>query len=223
MSMQNHYPNTAGFTLIELIVSLALFATVSTVAVGSLVVLINNNRDVRAEQALITNVSFALDMMTRDLRTGFDYVCQTSTSQSFEGIFNLNNSISLDTNANCVDGKSADAGSGSYRHGVSFVDAQSQIAGVDRTRTTYYIRRDQDGALDLRRLRGDRSTTNPSQSIISDQITILDADVIVTNAALIGDEPDGRQPTVTILLHVQGEDGRDHHLQSTITQRILDI
>ncbi|MCD5382476.1 MAG: type II secretion system GspH family protein [Candidatus Pacebacteria bacterium] len=72
----------SGFTLVELMVSIAIFAIVMTISMGTLVVLIDTNSRAQGVHSVITNISFALDSMTRNIRTGFDYYCTSSTVTS---------------------------------------------------------------------------------------------------------------------------------------------
>lgn len=64
-----------GFTLIELMVSVGLFAVVMTVSVGTLLALIDANRKAQSIKSIMNNLNFALDSMTRTVRTGIDYYC----------------------------------------------------------------------------------------------------------------------------------------------------
>jgi prepilin-type N-terminal cleavage/methylation domain-containing protein len=64
-----------GFSLVELMVSLSLFSTVMVISVGTLLVMININAKGQALYSSSTNLSFALDNMTRELRTGYHYFC----------------------------------------------------------------------------------------------------------------------------------------------------
>jgi prepilin-type N-terminal cleavage/methylation domain-containing protein len=70
----------AGFTLVEMMVSLAIFAVVAVVAIGALVKIIDANNKAQTLQAAMTNLSFALDTMSREMRVGTTYNCQNSTS-----------------------------------------------------------------------------------------------------------------------------------------------
>src|SRR6056297_849303 len=88
-----HKQTTAGFTLIEMIVSLALFSVVVTISVGALLVLIASNRQLQDEQAVLTNLSFALDSMTREIRTGSAYVCRSRPNTSGSSIFSDNEDL----------------------------------------------------------------------------------------------------------------------------------
>ncbi len=71
-----------GFSLIEVLVSLAIFTIVVTISVGSLMVLIDTNARARNTQEVMTNLTFTLDGMVRDMRTGTDYDCEASGSLS---------------------------------------------------------------------------------------------------------------------------------------------
>lgn len=67
-----------GFTLVEMIVSLAIFSIVSVVALGAVVKIISANNKAQTLQASVNNLSFALDTMSRELRTGRAFVCNPS-------------------------------------------------------------------------------------------------------------------------------------------------
>lgn len=68
-----------GFTLIELIISIGLFALVMTLVSGAYILMINLNRQVQGVATGIDNLSFALDEMTRTIRTGSAYLCEGTT------------------------------------------------------------------------------------------------------------------------------------------------
>jgi prepilin-type N-terminal cleavage/methylation domain-containing protein len=67
--------NKNGFTLIEMLVSVAIFTVVMVVALGALLAL--SEADIRAEalNTTINNLSAALDSMSRTIRTGTQYDC----------------------------------------------------------------------------------------------------------------------------------------------------
>jgi len=62
-----------GFTLIEIIVSVALFTIVMTISVGALFMIITANREAKAIKLVVNNLNIAMEGMTRDLRVGYDY------------------------------------------------------------------------------------------------------------------------------------------------------
>lgn len=63
----------AGFTLVEMIVGVFLFTVVMLVAVGALVSILDANRRAQANKAVMNNLHFALESMTREIRVGRDY------------------------------------------------------------------------------------------------------------------------------------------------------
>lgn len=64
---------TGGFTLIEMLVALFIFSVVMVIATGALVSVIEANRKAQSVEAVMSNVSFAIDSMSRALRVGTEY------------------------------------------------------------------------------------------------------------------------------------------------------
>jgi|AntRauTorcE11898_2_1112593.scaffolds.fasta_scaffold09984_1 prepilin-type N-terminal cleavage/methylation domain-containing protein len=225
-----HYKHsTAGFTLIEMIVSLALFSVVMTIAVGALLVLIASNRQLQDEQAVLTNLSFALDSMTREIRTGTNYYCDSQSGQnagpSGRKIFSnnsANNSLDPNETEDCHEGNTGD----DRFTGIAFVEGGQSVTGAPGTKIVYFYDNNpdgdastEDGAL-FRRISGESA-----QSIVSSNVVITDAEFFVT-----GSEPltDGEltQPTVTIYIEAQVADTtnpKTYPIQTTVVQRTLDL
>jgi prepilin-type N-terminal cleavage/methylation domain-containing protein len=65
--------NDSGFTLIELMVSVAIFAIVTLITSGSFIVLANIYRKVQSNRAIIDNLNLAMDTMALQIREGRDY------------------------------------------------------------------------------------------------------------------------------------------------------
>ncbi len=64
-----------GFTLIEMAVSVALFAIVMVICVDVLLALVNANRKAQALQSVMNNLNIALDGMVRSIREGSNFHC----------------------------------------------------------------------------------------------------------------------------------------------------
>lgn len=75
----------AGFTLIEMIVSVALFGIVMLVSVTALVALIDANRKAQALQSVINNLNIAIDGMSRAIREGSNYRCNSASGGDCTG------------------------------------------------------------------------------------------------------------------------------------------
>lgn len=187
-----------GFSLIELLVSLSLFTVVILMAVGTLLVLIDANAKAQSTQDVMMNLTFALDSMTREIRTGRSYYC-TDT---------LPSSISEDSTLDCVEGT-----------GLSIVEGGSSLtAGTGGSRIAYRLA---DGAVERRV--GDGSWL----PLTSDVVTITDMYFTVTGTDTYSESADLEQPTVTVFIEgTAGEraDARSNFsIQTTVTRRTLDI
>lgn len=62
-----------------MIVALAIFSVVALVALGALVRIISANQKAQAIQTAVTNLNFALESMSREIRMGVNYHCDSST------------------------------------------------------------------------------------------------------------------------------------------------
>ena len=70
----------AGFTLIEIIVSLGIFTVVAVVAMGAFLKVIDANKKSQSLKTAINNVNFALESISRELRVGSNYYCFNSSA-----------------------------------------------------------------------------------------------------------------------------------------------
>jgi|SRR6185437_4132907 len=68
-------PTKRGFTLIELMVSVAIFSIVMVMALGGLLSLSVADRKAASLKSAIDNLSFGIDSMSRTIRTGQNYHC----------------------------------------------------------------------------------------------------------------------------------------------------
>jgi len=69
-----------GFTLVEIIVSVGIFMMVMLVAIGALTGMAGANRKAQSIQTVVDNINFALDDVSRNIRTGTTYHCVESGS-----------------------------------------------------------------------------------------------------------------------------------------------
>jgi prepilin-type N-terminal cleavage/methylation domain-containing protein len=193
-----HQQKNKGFTLIEMLVALSLFTIVVTIAVGAFLSLIGASKGVQSEQSVMTTLTFVLDSMTREIRTGSNYNCNTGTFGSQE---------SLVVGRDCASGST----------GISFEEAGSSITGSTANRIAYFYVGGANNTI-MRRV-----GNGTAQSIVSDGIQITNAQFFVTGTARLGTGTDINQPTVTIVLEATDDTGATTTLQTTVTQRELDI
>jgi prepilin-type N-terminal cleavage/methylation domain-containing protein len=64
-----------GFTLVEMMVAIAVFSIVMTVALGALINVIDANKKAQMIKTAVNNVNFALESISKDMRMGTDYNC----------------------------------------------------------------------------------------------------------------------------------------------------
>ncbi len=195
---------SSGFTLVEMLVSLALFTIIATMSVGTLLVLINGNTKVVGEQVTLTSLSFALDSMTREIRTGSEYYCGTVAAVS---------GASVTGSSTAVSGCSGNGGVG-----LSFREAGESITGgASNNRIAYYFENNR-----LWRKVG----TQAAQEILTNDVEIVDGRFIVTGVSPLGTGTNITQPAVTIIVEAKASSTdatKTFTLQTTVTQRALDL
>lgn len=64
-----------GFTLIEILVSVAIFSVVMVISLGALLSMSESDRRAQTLKSVINNLNFSLDAMSRSMRTGTTYYC----------------------------------------------------------------------------------------------------------------------------------------------------
>lgn len=82
-----------GFTLIEMMVAVAIFSIVMLVAVGALLSIIDANRKARAVKSVVNNVSFAIESMARQARLGTRYHCRGAALKALDEPLNCSNGV----------------------------------------------------------------------------------------------------------------------------------
>ncbi len=85
-------PNS-GFTVVELLVAIGLFSVVASIAMGGLVAAMRTQRQIAALIAAQNNVSFALEQIARDVRTGSEFCVSPNTSPCPPGELDFTNAM----------------------------------------------------------------------------------------------------------------------------------
>ncbi len=190
----------SGFSLIELLVSMALFVVVLTMGIGALMVLINANAKAQNTQESVSNIQFALDSMTREIRTGFAYYCSNGTETTG------NVTIHQDCNK------------GSY---LSIIEGGKSLTAGSDNRRIAYRHNSTDGSIERKVGTGSWvRLTNPTIDITAMHFN-------VSNTASKEDDINLFQPNVTIF--IEGEvvgvnnTGSAFMIQTTVTKRVLDL
>jgi len=194
-------PVSRGFSLIEMVVAVALFAVIMLVAIGALLSLVDANRKARALESVMNNLNISLDSLVRSIRMGTTYHCGSNIIPSAPDW------------GDCVNGVEPNTGTPAV---LSFAPFGSD-ATEQGERWVYFfengrIYRSKDGSFD-----GAIAVTAPEVSIDEMQYYV------------IGTVPgDIVQPKVVIV--VKGSAGAQNskthttfYIQATSVQRSLDI
>lgn len=70
--------NSKGFTLLEMIVAVGVFAVLASLSVGSLLMLMGAQKKAASLQSIQDNLRFALEAMSKDIRFGDQYYCSNN-------------------------------------------------------------------------------------------------------------------------------------------------
>lgn len=204
--------SVTGFSLIELMVALTIFSIVMVISLGTLLTLLDANSKSQALSSSMTNISFALDSISRNLRTGFTFNCANGGSIPDSNPDRLHNPPYDDTGS-CVSGGDAmvftpgsTAGSGvsermAYRLNGNQIEQWVDVDGED------------DGWVPI------TSNTPPGAVTIEKLRFTLDGEKSV------GPGGDEEQPRISIYIFGSVDAGLDEPtefmIQSNVTQRIL--
>jgi type II secretory pathway pseudopilin PulG len=66
-----------GFSLVEMLVSIAIFMVVAVIAVTALLKIVDASKKSQTLQDTVNNVNFVMDSITRELRVGKAYTCSS--------------------------------------------------------------------------------------------------------------------------------------------------
>lgn len=194
----------AGFTLIELLVSMTLFIVVLTMSIGALMVIVNANAKAQNTQESVSNIQFALDSMSREIRTGTSYYCATSAPSSPRGGYTDVADCSKGSFLSIIEGGKSLTGSSEYANRrIEYRYNASDRSIERRIRNSSWVR-----------------MTNPTISINAMYFN-------VSGTAPKSSGSNASQPNVTIFISGTvsgvGETSSTFMLQTTVTQRVLDI
>ncbi len=212
-----------GFTLIEMIVSLAIFSIVAVVALGALTKIISANKKAQALQAAFTNLNFALESMSRELRVGANYRCDPTTG-SYDGVNMTSQSCAVNNNTTSVLAfRSSEIGT--FTDGVTTCNLAHIYRFVRDSESKIHLQKGEQGTCGASTAdvddNGDLTTdtNNPYRDILaSSNVTLEDYRLGVIDG--------GDYPRVFIrLIGYAGDRERERtafDIQTTISQRIPD-
>jgi prepilin-type N-terminal cleavage/methylation domain-containing protein len=183
-----------GFTLIEVMVSVAIFSIVITAGMGALMTVLGSHKFSQQEKKASDAMSYIIENITREIRLGYTYYVGPGDIDDPPDGFVNNGMIELSGDGNLI----------------------GFFASDNRGYIIYYLR---DGVL-MKRSYTDGGMIDGALSD-KEQIIIKEARVTVMNA---GDDSDQRQPLVWLQLKMETPGtNKMRVLQTLISQRTLDV
>lgn len=75
-----------GFTLVELMVAVSIFAIVMVISMGAILTVVDGNKKNQTMQVAINNLNFAVESMTRSIKTGYGYELGGGAGSCYEQV-----------------------------------------------------------------------------------------------------------------------------------------
>ncbi len=196
---KKHFKNEKGYTIIETMIAVSLFLVVTMIGMGALLNANLIHRKSQDMRSLLDNLSFIMEDMSRNLRTGYNYRCITG-EDNFEDV------ESVKDGANCW--------------GIAFESATGQpddpsdqwVYYIDETGKIFKSTHGASGFIQL----------TPSEVVVDS----ISSNFSVVGAEIPVDENDLRQPFVTLKLagkiSYKNVD-TPFSLQTSVSQRLINI
>jgi len=187
---------TDGYTLIETMIALTIFLIVIVVGVGSLLNAYTINRQSQGMRSIIDSLSFTMEDMSRNIRTGYNYKCLESGQDYNQDMLNIP--------GNCIGG-----------YGIAFEYSEGDPK-INTDQWVYYIK---EGKL----FKSTQGLSNPIQ-MTPDEV-VLSAKAI-SFSVIGSESSDKQQPLVIIRLAgkiTSGENATPFSLETAVSQRVSDI
>jgi prepilin-type N-terminal cleavage/methylation domain-containing protein len=184
-----------GFTLVEVLVSVAIFTLTMLIATGAVFTIVDANKKSHNLKSVMTNLNFALETMMRDMRVGSSYVC-------------------IATGGNCPNGGD----------GVSFTSNMDRdsIGGNDTAEYTFV--EDSNGMGGIYRWR-QCNISFPGCDASAIRITAQEIDIEDMKFYVVGASTGDGQPRVLIKISGYvgvGTTKSTFNIQTTVSQRVID-
>ncbi|MFH1308790.1 MAG: type II secretion system protein [Patescibacteria group bacterium] len=198
----NKLKKESGFTIIEMMVAISIFLVVILYGMQGLLNANVVHKKAQDMRSILDSLTFSLDDMSKNIRTGYNYHCNTS-------VFDSN--LDIDTPLSCEDG-----------YGISFEEANGNPGFID-DQWTYFV--SADGKLFKSTggtcIEGCAFQLTPDEVILN---TSSGFDIIGAESPLAGDT---QQPLVIIRLsgEIEGKNNTTtpFSIETAVSQRLIDI
>ena len=219
----------SGFTLVEMMVSIAIFMVVAVVAVTALLKIVDANRKSETLQDAVNNINYAMDAITREIRVGSNYYFTNGYYQ--ENGLETNPESKKDSEDTCSDGACTLTGGLDDSDCITFLSSNTDPADNTKYLTySYCFAKNQDNKTwtiyKAQQVYYNDCIlyTGSSCNHTVNYAPIIDPDIVITAYTIKVHEGDSNtQPSVFI--YVRGYTGTDANtqtyfdIQTTISKR----
>jgi Tfp pilus assembly protein PilW len=191
---------TEGFTIIETMIAIAIFLIVIVVGIGALLNAHLVNRKSQDVRSIVDSLSYTMEDMSRNIRTGYNYKCLENGVASYV-------QADLATPASCQDG-----------FGIAF-ESSTGDPTTPADQWVYYV--SQDGKI----MRSTAGLDDPVQ-MTPDEVVLSKSSYSFLVFGAEGPSVNSQQPLVIIRLNGVIKSGgitTPFSLQTAVSQRMNDI
>lgn len=192
----------SGFTLVELLVSLSLFTIIVVAAVGSLYTVNQASVKVNAMRTTLDNLNFAVESISRTLRTGSNIVCGGTTNPNYG---------TVDADHNCAFGANGVVG-----HKISLTSTLGEDQGKD-IQYQWVATPGVAGSNEIQKCQIQNSSPINCVAVTAPQINVQHFNLYVNGAG-----NDGKQPSIIMMIQgvaTAGDNTAPFAMQTFISQR----
>lgn len=201
-----------GFTLIEVLVSVGLFVIVMMVSLTVILSIVDGNKKSQAINTVVNNLNSSIDSMVRDMKTGTNYQC-AGTNSTGDPVLTIPSGLKSAANY-------CPPSVGTPLSAINFV---STITGSERS--VRYQYKPQSGSITGSIVKEvcTTSCTGLQTSITSSEINITDMRMYVKAPPAGGQSQPGIFIIISGTAKINATTVSDFHLQTYVSQRILNI
>ena len=196
-----------GFTLVEMMVAVAVFSIVMLTAMSALLNVIDANNKARSVKTAINNISFALEGISKDIRVGTDYACGSS----------VNEILGVESGQDCINGGTA----------IKYRSNRTEKDG-DKFRYSYYSFGENDDGIGqiyscLEKTLADTCASNTFTAVTSPEVDITSARFYVVGNGLDGGGKKQQPHLIIVISGVAGPKSKTRlqtsfDLQTSVSQ-----
>lgn len=198
----------AGFTLVEMMITIGLFTVIMTIGIGAILGVNSTQRKTQGMRAVVDSLSFVMEDMARSMRLGELFYCKQGISAiSFADV---NNQATND---------------GSQCPSISFEPYWDRQPVETNNQIVYYITEIDGRGVIIKKDNTNTSFSTSSWSVITPPEIDIDTNrsgFYVTNSGA----GDNLQPRIKIVLtgsvRLAGSE-TEFNMQTTVSQRLLDV